>query len=37
LSIMSLTVLGVSTELPSALLLFAWTAIAPAIYTGDQA
>jgi hypothetical protein len=37
LSIMSIEVPGVSTELLSALLLFAWTAITPAVYTGDTA
>lgn len=36
LSVMSLAVLGVPPELPSALTLFAWTAIAPAIYTGER-
>lgn len=35
LSIASLTTLGVPPELVSALALFAWTAIAPVLYTGD--
>ncbi len=37
LQVMSLALLGVPPELPSALALFAWTAIAPAVYTGDKA
>jgi hypothetical protein len=36
LSVLTNSALGVPTELLSSLALFAWTAIAPVIYTGDR-